>query len=149
MRALILVLALAACSPPPAEQTQTPTAPAAETANSPRAALADMPTWENARAAGVDFRAIGQEPGWIVDIYARDKIVALLGYGESLIEFPRPEPTHPAEDTTLYATQAAGHSLSVEIRRLPCQDAMSGEAYPAAVSVVIDGRTLNGCGRTV
>lgn len=148
MRALILVLALAACSPAPATKEDAPTAPASETANSPRAALAQMPTWDGARAAGVDFRAVGQEPGWIVDIYTQNRIVALLDYGETLIEFPRTEPTYPAEGATRFDTQADGHTLSITYRRFPCEDAMSGEAYPSAVEVVIDGRTLNGCGRS-
>jgi uncharacterized membrane protein len=39
--------------------------------------------------------------------------------------------------------------LTIVIRRFPCQDAMSGEAYPAAVDIVIDGRELSGCGRSV
>jgi uncharacterized membrane protein len=84
-----------------------------------------------------------------VDIYTQNRIVALLDYGESLIEFPRPEPSYPVEGTTSYQTQSGGHSLSIIVRRSLCQDAMSGEAYPATVDVVIDGRTLNGCGRSV
>jgi uncharacterized membrane protein len=45
--------------------------------------------------------------------------------------------------------QSEGRSLVVTIRRLPCSDAMSGENYPSTVEAVIDGRTLNGCGRSV
>lgn len=142
MRALILVAALAACSP----QTATTEAPATtETVQ----ALAEMPTWDTARAAGVDFRAIGQEPGWIVDVYTEGRIVALLDYGQTRLEFPRPNPTNPAEGATRYEAQANGHTLSITYRRFPCQDAMSGEAYPSAVELIVDGRTLNGCGRSV
>jgi uncharacterized membrane protein len=107
-----------------------------------------MPAWEAARTQGVDFRAVGQEPGWIVDIYTQNRIVALLDYGETLIEFPRTNPTSPAEGATRYETQTDGHTLSITIQRAPCEDAMSGEAYPARVDLVIDGRTLNGCGRS-
>ena len=147
MRALILVAALAACSPQPATQAEAPAAePAATTTQS---ALEQMPTWETARAAGVDFRAIGQEPGWIVDIYTQDRIVALLDYGETRLEFPRTEPTYPAEGSTRFESQANGHTLSITYRRFPCEDAMSGQAYSSAVEVVVDGRTLNGCGRSV
>ncbi len=149
MRALVLILALAACSPAPATQEEAPTSSAAETASSPRAALADMPTWEGARAAGVDFRAVGQEPGWIVDIYTEGRIIALLDYGETRIEFPRPEPTYPAEGATRFEAQTDGHTLSITYRRAPCEDVMSGEPYPSSVEVVVDGRTLTGCGRNV
>jgi uncharacterized membrane protein len=151
MRALILVLALAACTerastvPPEESASQTDASPS----STETSALAQMPTWEAARDAGVDFRAVGQEPGWMIDVYTQNRIVALLDYGETLIEFPRTEPSSSAEGSTRYETQANGHTLSVTIRRIPCEDAMSGEAYPSAVEVVIDGRTLNGCGRSV
>ncbi len=107
-----------------------------------------MPAWDAARAAGIDFRAIGQEPGWIVDIYTQGRIVALLDYGETLIEFPRTDPTHPAEGATRYETQTTSHSLSITILRTPCQDAMSGDPYPTSVELVVDGRALTGCGRS-
>lgn len=151
MRAWIMVLALAACTAQPAKQEETPAAETAEaqSRSTNESNLAQMPSWEGARAAGVDFRAVGQEPGWMVDIYTQNRIVALLDYGERLIEFPRAEPTYPIEGSTHYETQADGHRLSIIIRRSPCQDSMSGENYPATVDVVINGRALNGCGRSV
>lgn len=148
MRALILALALGACTAETSKQTEAPPAPAAEATNTTQEALAQMPTWETARAAGVDFRAVGQEPGWIVDIYTQNRIVALLDYGETLIEFPLPTPTYPTEGATRFESQADGHTLSITYRRFPCEDAMSGEPYPSTVEIVIDGRTLNGCGRS-
>jgi uncharacterized membrane protein len=152
MRALILVLALTACTaepvkqdPPPAAEVQT----AEASANDVQSALAQMPSWDAARAAGVDFRAVGQEPGWIADIYTQNRIVLLLDYGETLIELPRSEPTYPVEGATLYETQGGGHTARITIRRAACEDAMSGEPYPSTVELVIDGRTLEGCGRSV
>jgi len=150
MRALILVATLAACSPQPATpEDTTPPATTSDAPNSTEAALAEMPTWETARAAGVDFRAVGQEPGWIVDIYTADRIVALIDYGQTRIEFPRGAPSAPAEGATRFEAQTQGHTLSITYRRFPCEDAMSGQAYPSTVEVVIDGRTLNSCGRSV
>lgn len=141
-RALVLALALAACAPP-APSTETPMdAPEAS-------ALASMPSWEGARAAGVDFRGVGQEPGWMIDIHQENRIVLLLDYGESIAEFPLTEPQYPQEGATLYQTSSGSRTLVVTISRSPCQDSMSGEAFPATVEVAIDGRTLNGCGRTV
>jgi uncharacterized membrane protein len=152
MRALILALALVACSqqaPAPAENAE---APAAQTPTvEPTAVdnLAQMPAWGEARAAGVDFRGVGQEPGWLLDIYTRGAIKFVWDYGENYAEFAGVTPTSPQEGATRYEANADGHTLVVTIRRFPCQDAMSGEAFPSTVEVVVDGRTLNGCGRSV
>lgn len=163
MRVALLILALAACSPqppsdqPPApqaqgEQSQSPSAaprleqPSAQT-NEER--MAQMPSWETARAAGVDFRGVGQEPGWLIDIYQRERIRFLWDYGDSLADFPLTDPSYPQEGVTRYETQAAGRALVVTITRTPCQDGMSGQPYPARVDILIDGRALNGCGRSV
>lgn len=145
MRAFLVALALAACTPAP-EEAPKQADPPAQTAE---ANMAAMPSWEGARAAGVDFRGVGQEPGWLIDIHQQGRIMLLLDYGESLTEFPLPAPAYPQEGATRYETQANGRALAITIRRFPCQDAMSGEAYPATVEIVIDGRTLNGCGRSV
>ncbi|HEX8902323.1 hypothetical protein [Vitreimonas sp.] len=118
-------------------------------ANAVQEALAQMPPADGARAAGVEFRGVGQEPGWIVDIYQRDRIRLLLDYGETLLDFPLPAPTNPAEGATRYTTQADGRTLAITIRRAPCEDVMSGEPYPSTVEITIDNRTLNGCGKSV
>lgn len=145
--ASFLVLALAACAqpaPPPASEES-----AGGLGMQAHEALAAMPSWENARAAGVDFRAIGQEPGWMLDIYQRDQIKLIWDYGEGSATFPLTEPSYPQEGATQYQARAANHALTITIRRFPCQDAMSGENFPASVEAVIDGRTLSGCGRSV
>ncbi len=149
MRALILVAALAACSPPAPERAETPPPEAAAIVPTAVDNIAAMPAWGEARANGVDFRGVGQEPGWMIDIYTQGRIMLLLDYGETLTEFPLPAPAYPVEGATRYDTQADGKTLSVIVRRTPCQDAMSGEAFPSTVEIVIDGRTLNGCGRSV
>ncbi|MBY0563369.1 MAG: hypothetical protein K2P58_04200 [Hyphomonadaceae bacterium] len=137
MKHIVVAVALlaVACSAPPAA-TAPPT-------------LDDMPSWSDARAAGVDFRAVGQEPGWLLDIHQSERIVLVWDYGENGASFPLTEPTYPQEGATHYETQAGGRTLQITIRRMPCEDAMSGEAFPAQVEAVIDGRTLSGCGRSV
>jgi putative lipoprotein len=143
MRALVLALALSACA------AQTPPPADGEGGQHAQDALAAMPSWEQARAAGVDFRAVGSEPGWMLDIYQQDRIVLLWDYGQASAEFPLTEPSYPRNGAISYAARANGHVLSVTIRRFPCSDPMSGENFPASVEAVIDGRTLSGCGRSV
>jgi putative lipoprotein len=151
-----LAFALAACGPPTAKTDETPEAASAERPDigstppqTPQEALAAMPSWETARAAGIDFRAVGQEPGWLLDIYTRGVIKFAWDYGESYAEFAVADPTSPQEGATRYEAHSDGRALVVTIRRAPCQDGMSGQPYPSTVEVVIDGRTLNGCGRSV
>lgn len=158
MRAMLAALALTACSAQPADrsepaqQEQPPAseqAPAPTASSSAEAALASLPSWERARAAGVDFRGVGQEPGWIVDIYADGRIVLVWDYGEHRFEFPASQTRDAGEGVTRHTAQHRGHEIEVARRRFPCRDGMSGEAYPARVDVIVDGRTLSGCGRSV
>src|SRR5262245_2995997 len=152
MRALMLALALAACGQPPPAADEAPTAaeaPTTETALTQEQALARMPAWDQARAAGVDFRAVGQEPGWMLDIYAETRMRLVWDYGENTADFPLTAPDATQEGATRYETRLNGRALAVTIRRLPCQGAMSGAPYPATVEVFIDGRTLRGCGKSV
>lgn len=150
MRVVLMALALAACSPAAeAPKQEAPAAGGVEQAQNTEANLAAMPNAANARAAGVDFRGVGQEPGWIIDIYTQNRIVLLLDYGETMLEFPLPQADTSQEFATRYQTQANGRNLAVTIRRAPCEDVMSGEPYPSTVEVVIDGRTLTGCGKSV
>ncbi|MEJ0060171.1 MAG: hypothetical protein WDM79_11580 [Terricaulis sp.] len=148
-RVLIFAAALAACSPPaPTPAPEAP--PAAETAAPAAAENETMDAaWAAARAEGIDFRAVGQEPGWMLDIYRENQIKLMWDYGEHEATFPLSPPNTSQEGATQYTAQADGHTLAVTIRRFPCSDAMSGQAYPSTVSVVIDGRTLEGCGRSV
>jgi putative lipoprotein len=154
MRIVLVALALAACSPAQETKVEAPAetaAPAAGVQAAPanaQEALARMPAPDDLRAAGVDFRAVGQEPGWILDIYTRGIIKFVWDYGESYAEFAVAAPTNPQEGATRYEAHSDGRALVVTIRRAPCQDAMSGEAYPSTVEVEIDGRALNGCGRS-
>lgn len=48
--------------------------------------------WEQAKLDGVDFRAVGNEPGWTLEIRWRERIVFVGDYGRSRYEFPAPEP---------------------------------------------------------
>ncbi len=150
MRGLILVAALAACSPQaPADNVEAPSAATPDVEATAVDNLARMPAWGEARAAGVDFRAVGQEPGWLLDVYTAGSIKFVWDYGENYAEFGGVTPTYPQEGATRYEASSDGVSVIVTIRRFPCQDAMSGEAFPSTVEVVVDGRTLNGCGRSV
>jgi putative lipoprotein len=101
--------------------------------------------WDDARARGIVLRAIGQEPGWQLEIGA-DTLHLLYDYAEQEAVAPVLEPQRERDVTTWEAVTGEQRLRAVaEVKR--CADAMSGEAFPLTVSVEIDGRSLHGCGR--
>lgn len=108
--------------------------------------------WERARRAGVGFRAIGQEPGWMADIWDGERIELLLDYGDTRITTPISSAEHGQDGQAIvYRTNEdyGAVQLTVTITPGPCFDSMSGEAFPASVVVQIAGspRKYTGCGR--
>lgn len=114
------------------------------------AAAGGVPTsrdpWSEARTRGIDVRAVGQEPGWFVEIDHGTSIRLLYDYAEREATFPAPEPVSSG-GTTTYDAATGEHRLRVIVEDRPCHDGMSGDAFPRTVTVELDGRTLRGCGR--
>lgn len=105
-------------------------------------------SWQAARLRGVDFRGLGQEPGWLLEIFYNDSIVFLADYGTRRFVGSTPEPrVHGDGDTTRYVTRAGTHRLEVTIARDSCTDIMSGFRFPATVAVTLDSARYQGCGR--
>jgi len=102
--------------------------------------------WEDAKARGVDFRAVGQEPGWFLEIETAGEMRLSYDYGERKAAVPTPTPV-VAGGTTTYASASGGLTVIVTSDR--CGDAMSAEPFPHTVYVTVDGRELRGCGREV
>lgn len=105
--------------------------------------------WEAARLSGVNFRGIGQEPGWILEVTHGGDIVYAHNYGEDTVKVSTPAPSVELEDETsqTYQAQTEEHTLFIEIFNEPCSDSMSGFSFPATVEVTLNGNTLSGCGR--
>lgn len=101
--------------------------------------------WEEARRRGVDFRAIGQEPGWYLEIAHGRQILFVTAYGGQRILLPTPEPVLEGGRET-YAVSNESHQLKVEISLQYCTDTMSGEVFDNSVQVTLDGRRYGGCG---
>lgn len=120
---------------------------AAQLDTSVRPQPASMP-WEEARRRGVDFRAIGQEPGWMLEIDHEKSIYLLADYGEKKVTFPTVAPRDSA-GTIRYDATTNEHRLTISIRRAVCHDAMSGEEMTHTVIVVLDVTQYRGCGRNL
>lgn len=102
--------------------------------------------WDQAAERGVSFRAIGQEPGWLVEVQDGDEgasLTAHLDYGQRLLEVAELS----SEDANRYQGQAAdGTSVVLTIEERDCADPMSGERFRAAASLAVGDQQYEGCG---
>lgn len=106
--------------------------------------------WEDAGDRGVTFRAVGNEPGWLLEIVPGRWIRFTHSYGEREVVTPVPKSrVDEAAGRTTYHAITEAHDLRVVILRAPCSDSMSGEAFEATVTVSLDGATYGGCGRSL
>ena len=106
--------------------------------------------WEHAKLNGVDFRALGNEPGWYMEISNRQDILLVTDYGQQTYRFTSAIiNSKPHDRTTSYYSQSNGNSVEIIIKGIPGQDSMSGEAFSAAVSVLINNRRYMGCGKAL
>jgi putative lipoprotein len=101
--------------------------------------------WADAARRGVIFRAVGNEPGWYLEIHS-DRLVAVTDYGSMRTELAYTEPT-VAGRRTVYRASGDGHEMVAVVERGGCTDTMSGEAFEATATVTLDGAMYHGCGR--
>jgi putative lipoprotein len=104
--------------------------------------------WVDACIRGVTYRAVGQEPGWVLEIGPQRIMLLETDYGEHRHEGVLNPPDREGRRLS-YTASAGGASVTITIEEEPCQDIMSGEAFPTSVSVTVDDRQLDGCGRPV
>ncbi|UCB56097.1 MAG: MliC family protein [Thiotrichales bacterium] len=105
--------------------------------------------WEHAKLNGVDFRAVGNEPGWYMEISNRKAILLVTDYGQQTRQFTAKSiQSSPATRTTIYHAVNDETRIEVVLEGSPCSDTMSGEAFPTTVSVSVEGdRHYSGCGK--
>lgn len=106
--------------------------------------------WEAAKLRGVDFRAVGNEPGWVLEIIEQARIELTAEHGASHQSFELPAPLVDRESrVTTYRARDDEQELVLVIEGRRCTDTMSGEEFEVRVTVRWDGRTLRGCGRAL
>ena len=106
--------------------------------------------WEHAKLNGADYRAVGNEPGWDLEVRSQKSIILITDYGSTRHEFTVPKPeVDKTKRITKYQAKESGHELSFIISGESCLDSMSGEKFDSKATVTLDGKTLQGCGRAL
>lgn len=90
------------------------------------------------------FRAVGNEPGWRLDVRA-DGLSLLLDEGDTHVFAPSPLVVDGAGMRS-YEAVSAGGPLSAVVFERYCTDSMSGMPHPKTVEVRWQDRVLKGCG---
>ena len=102
--------------------------------------------WEEAKLRGVEFRGIGNEPPWQLEI-GPNSIVLKTGYELSAQTYPLVNSTGKSQQSTRYQTHTDNGQLTISIRAEHCADSMSGEEFASTVVISVDKLKLTGCGR--
>jgi len=109
----------------------------------PRASM-----WEHAKLGGADFRGLGNEPGWALEVRAQSTLWFQYDYGTSELTVPIVDTeSDPATRSTTYVGRSGSTELVVTLTAGSCADTMADETYPTRVEVRLDGREFRGCGR--
>ncbi|HET7874943.1 MAG TPA: META domain-containing protein [Methylomirabilota bacterium] len=103
--------------------------------------------WEAALMLGIDFRAVGQEPGWVLELDEGRWLRYVGNYGATTLYAENPQAEPAEEGGAGYRVRDGERELTVTIREARCQDAMSGESFTHTVVVRLDGSELSGCGK--
>ena len=102
--------------------------------------------WEDARRRGVNFRALGNEPGWQLEIRDGEHLLFVGDYGASRTLLRDPTLVEePGE--RVYRAGEGEQALEVTISDQFCTDTMKGEEFPFTVTVRQGFKTYYGCGR--
>lgn len=132
-------------TPPPAQQ-QTPTSQADTRSESQSSA-----PWDQARERGMAFRAVGNEPGWEVEVEKNRQptLFLTLDYGQHHMKVPQAEVSvDKSSGTITFHGQAEDNSpVQLVVHRGQCQDDMSGQKMDAAAKLEVGSKTYAGCGK--
>ncbi len=107
---------------------------------------AQMSAWNEATARGIAFRAVGNEPGWFVEVNPGDapRLHATLDYGERKIEVTK---VQALSGLLGWAGRTAdGTEVRLLVERAACQDGMSAELFEAKAELTVASQRYDGCG---
>jgi membrane-bound inhibitor of C-type lysozyme len=101
--------------------------------------------WEDARRRGINFRAAGNEPGWVLEISDEKQLLFVGDYSMNRVLTPDPG-AQAIADGRIYHAITEANELIVEINDTECRDSMSGASYASEISITLNGEQFSGCG---
>ena len=100
---------------------------------------------EDARARGVVYRALGNEPGWVLEVGPASKLSWTTNWGADRYEFDQTQAATGADGASVFTAQKDATSIKATIRAERCVD--DGEvAYDHVAIIEFGGQTFRGCG---
>ena len=106
--------------------------------------------WEHAKLNGVDFRAVGNEPGWVLEISNMADILFVTDYGQSRYSFVGAGVSSATQGlTTIYEARNDQGQIEIKLTAERCGDTMSDEKFPVTVNVLLNQSEYNGCGKAL
>jgi membrane-bound inhibitor of C-type lysozyme len=100
---------------------------------------------EDARARGVVYRALGNEPGWVLEIGPADHLSWTTNFGEDRREFEQMTASTAADGARVYTARNDTETITAVIKAGRCVD--DGDVQHDHVATVESGgRTYRGCG---
>jgi uncharacterized membrane protein len=105
-------------------------------------------TFERAKLNGVAFRAIGNEPGWILEITSDKEVLFLTNLGQDKTYFEVIDKFSDSTSTE-YEMRSENNVLHIRIENRCCQDTMVDRVYESTVYINFDGVNMKGCGKAL
>ncbi|MCC3145258.1 hypothetical protein LJ207_07965 [Halanaerobium sp. Z-7514] len=104
--------------------------------------------WQRAKERGVEFRAVGNEPGWHVEITEDKRINFVNDYGSFELKLPIDDVWYgPEGEDKIYYVENHLIQFQVIVMKKAYQDTMSGEEFPYQVRVLFPNASYLGGGR--
>ena len=101
---------------------------------------------EDSRYRGADLLAMGNEPGWKLELSQNGDMYYVGDYGTVKFRIPTPKPSRNGDGPYVYAARDSENSLWLSIESKPCRDTMKGDLFEVSVSLIANGKHLQGCG---
>lgn len=111
-------------------------------------AAAQVDPWEEAREEGIVFRAVGNEPGWLIEVNQDESIKFVNHYGSMEIKVPVDDVwLGPDGEDRIYYVENEVIPFQLIIMKKQYKDTMSGEVFPYQVRVIFPEKSYTGGGK--